>query len=673
MITHPAAEAARAAMAANRYELASQILDAAPEVDSQHPDLLAERAWMLTLRGREDSALAMLPGTESAPRHEALRKVLAEHYRCRFQLDPRDTIARNACAEFRDVDIDLVGTRLSACIIAKNEAKNLPRCMESLLDIVDEIVVLDTGSTDRTVAIAIEFGAVVGATAWQNDFAAARNAALDLSTGDWVLWIDADEELTRDSFPAIRRALCRPHFGGFDLEIVNLVDETDDGAQILHYPTRLFRRLPEVRFTGAIHEQIQPSLAALGLPWARLEGARLLHHGYRPSALADGKKLERTRTMLEDAVRQNPGDGFQWFNLANANLTEKRHPEAAEAAENALRTIRLGEPWRDLTWQILAAAHYRQGQYLDALHACERCDLAGENNIFNEYERAQALQSMGRLPEALDAIDKCLSFEWGRTQTGDVGVATYKRYFLRGQILASLGEYEEAHLMYDVALEGNSGFAPARLSRALLLEKIGKPELAIADYERVRNEPTVRAAALKGLGRALFSTNQSGAVDALNAAWHENPEDRECWQMWLAAARAEGDVASILAAYGEFQEVGTLLGEELVDWGRTLHQAGDLVHALEKFTRAIETEPRLTNAYFNAGDLLYQVGVFVEAAKLYEAALRIDSEHPDGWFMLGNCLAQLNMDEGARVAYDQTLRLNACHGGALHNRGQLAA
>ena len=96
---------------------------------------------------------------------------------------------------------------LTFCIIVKNEEKNLPRCLASVKNVVDEIVVLDTGSTDRTPEIAQEFGAKVHYFEWCNDFAAARNVSLKYVTGDWVLVLDADEYLSPKIAPHIRQAI----------------------------------------------------------------------------------------------------------------------------------------------------------------------------------------------------------------------------------------------------------------------------------------------------------------------------------------------------------------------------------------------------------------------------------------------------------------------------------
>ncbi len=673
MIHHPAADAARAAQASRRYDEAARILEHALRAEPRHPDLIAERAWLHALTGREDTALGMLEDARGGVRHAALENALYAHYLCRAKLDPLDFTAALARQRFQELPTPDIGVRISACLIARNEAANLRRCLQSLNGLIDEVVVVDTGSTDETLDIAREFGAVTGTFGWCDDFAAARNAALDLATGDWILWIDADEELDPTSGPALRKAVCRPHFGGFDLEIVNLVDDREDGGRILHYPMRLFRSHPQIRFTGAVHEQIQPAVAALGLPWARLHGARLIHHGYRPAALADGKKLARTRTMLEAEVERAPHDGFQWFNLANANLTEGRLPEAAAAAQRALTLMPPRGAWRDLAWQVLSSALLGQNRAVEALAACDECDLAGDGGLMNAFERARALQSLGRLEEAREAVDRCIGIPWQEGMTGDVGVATHKRHVLRGQILFGLGRVDEALQAFETALGADSGFGPALIGKAECLERREQPLHAIPFYQRASADPGMRVAALTGEGRCRAAAGAPGASETLAAAYEASQGDHGVWLLWVHACERTGDTVGLLRAYEAAAIDEALDAKSLVGWGRALVEAGDAERALACFTEAIQREPTCSNAYFNAGDLLYRLGAYADAAHVYEAGLRHAPDHADAWFTLGNALAQLNLDDGARIAYDQALLICPDHASAKHNRALVAA
>ena len=120
--------------------------------------------------------------------------------------------------------------KISACVIAKNEAENLPRWLKSAQGFADEMIVVDTGSSDETAAIAAKAGARVYSFQWRDDFSAAKNFALDLATGDWVVFTDADEYFTEESVPRVRPLIeeydGRKELAGFIVQLVNIDMDT---------------------------------------------------------------------------------------------------------------------------------------------------------------------------------------------------------------------------------------------------------------------------------------------------------------------------------------------------------------------------------------------------------------------------------------------------------------
>ncbi len=198
-------------------------------------------------------------------------------------------------------------SRLTVCLITKNEEKFLGQCLKSIQGLAQQIVVVDTGSTDRTVEIAREFGAEIHALPWADDFSAARNAALEHATSDWILMLDADEELPAAQHAHLRADLQKPGSIGYRLPLVNLGQEGDGHS----FVPRLFRNAPGVFYHGRIHEQVFPSLVALAKPWGlgtNLGTAELLHHGYTKELVKDRNKIERNLRLLRLAVGENPGD-----------------------------------------------------------------------------------------------------------------------------------------------------------------------------------------------------------------------------------------------------------------------------------------------------------------------------------------------------------------------------
>jgi GT2 family glycosyltransferase/Flp pilus assembly protein TadD/FMN phosphatase YigB (HAD superfamily)/glycosyltransferase involved in cell wall biosynthesis len=204
--------------------------------------------------------------------------------------------------------------RLTVCVITKNEEQFLDQCLKSVKDVAAQIVVVDTGSTDRTLEIAKSHGAEVHHFDWCDDFSAARNATLEHATGNWILVLDADEELPADQHARLKSDLKNAKAIACRLPLVNKGQE----AEGVSYIPRLFRNAPGAFFHGRIHEQIFSSLIALSRGWGLQTGlgsAQLLHHGYNKEILADRHKIERNLRLLRQAVQESPNDPNLIMNL----------------------------------------------------------------------------------------------------------------------------------------------------------------------------------------------------------------------------------------------------------------------------------------------------------------------------------------------------------------------
>ena len=204
--------------------------------------------------------------------------------------------------------------RLSVCMIVKNEEQFLEQCLQSVQGLAHQIVVVDTGSTDRTIELAKKFKAEVYSFAWNDDFSAARNEALKHATGDWVLSLDADEELVPEHKQTILEEMKSAGVLGYRLPIINH-GRLEEGCG--HVP-RLFRNAPGLFFVGRVHEQIFSSLEARCKEWAmenRLGRTTLLHHGYAEGVIVSRDKAARNLRLLRLAVDELPGDPNLVMNL----------------------------------------------------------------------------------------------------------------------------------------------------------------------------------------------------------------------------------------------------------------------------------------------------------------------------------------------------------------------
>jgi tetratricopeptide (TPR) repeat protein len=192
---------------------------------------------------------------------------------------------------------DSVSPRLSLCLIVKDEAANLPTCLDSVVGVADEIIVVDTGSTDGTQALATARGATLIQTDWDNDFSRARNLGLAAARGAWILVLDADESLPEESRAAIRALIAQPATEAFNL----ITRSTDVHGQILRGSIlRLFPNRPDVRFQFPIHEAVNPDLIRAGVP-IRDTKIEIAHSGYADAATM-ARKAQRNRTIIEAAL-----------------------------------------------------------------------------------------------------------------------------------------------------------------------------------------------------------------------------------------------------------------------------------------------------------------------------------------------------------------------------------
>lgn len=673
-MSHPRTliERARALSAQYRADEAESLVLEALSLAPEDPDANAELAAVYCLTQREIEAVALLPKMAGAERVLPVAQNLANHFACRAQMaaklgidDKKAAGMLEAVQTASGVAPGDVGIRLSACLIVKNESQHLARCLESIQGIADEIVVVDTGSTDDTVAIAERFGATIGHFEWNDDFAAARNASLALATGQWALWIDADEVLEPQSFNPIREALIRPQFAGYFVQIANLLDDEGVVNQYLHMPIRLFRLTPGVKFEGRVHEQIaNPS----GGQNAALEKALITHYGYRPSDMAAKNKISRTIGLIERALEENPEDAFQWFNLANAQMVARDHANAVASARSCVHRMAPKSSFGAQVYQILAASLIEVGRPDEALQSCREAEQKGYGGILSAFETAHSLQRMGRNEEALQAIDACLAMEWPSDLTGDAGIGTHKRQLLKGQILAQLGDLDAAIEFLDFALSFDPNNAVAIYSKAATLEAMGEDEVALALFERCYDDPVMGGGCHKAAGRVLQTLGRSQeACEHFEIAWRAQPTDEGRWVLWAQCADQTGQPQASVRAYEALAERHALSADHWVNFGRACQALGEVDRAFQCYSEALKIDAKNANAAFNCGDLLYAAGRFDDAAELYEAGLRQAPTNPDGWFVLGNSLAQLGILEGAVTAYRQTLTLAPTHASAVAN------
>ena len=229
--------------------------------------------------------------------------------------------------------------KITLSMIVKDEGKYLKGCLASVKDIVDEIIVADTGSTDDTINIAEEFGAKVYRFKWINDFSAARNFALSKSSGDWILYLDADERLSEKSAAELRKFTEHDQLTGCRC-IVRSPDDNNGNPHYMKY-VRLFRNKNGIGFTGTVHEQIENSLLSNGYKIVDT-GIEITHLGYNVPREEVEKKARRNLDLLIKEYEKNKS-AYNAFQLGNTYSVLKEYECAKDyyleaAGNNSLKS-----------------------------------------------------------------------------------------------------------------------------------------------------------------------------------------------------------------------------------------------------------------------------------------------------------------------------------------------
>lgn len=214
---------------------------------------------------------------------------------------------------------------LSLCMIVKNEEYFLPQCLDSVKDVVDEIIVVDTGSDDRTVEIAESYGCKVYHHPWEGSFSKARNISLSYATCDWILVMDPDEELERGDIPVLKELL---KIKQVDV-IYFLVSSDNRYGWSRHYSHRVFRR-GIAHYEGIVHNQLIYKGNKVDTQ------IRLYHYGYNLSEEKMQAKFDRTQALLEKQLKEDKTNPFAQFNYLRVLRVRELWKEAAESGKKAL-------------------------------------------------------------------------------------------------------------------------------------------------------------------------------------------------------------------------------------------------------------------------------------------------------------------------------------------------
>ncbi|WP_326910420.1 glycosyltransferase [Sedimentibacter sp. MB31-C6] len=223
---------------------------------------------------------------------------------------------------------------ISQCLIAKNEENNIEYCLNHLKDIVDEQIVVDTGSTDRTVEKAKKAGAKIFHFEWIDDFSAARNFALDKAKGDWIIFLDCDEYFSEESVKLIKECIIKygekKNVDGLTCELINIDSNNNILATVKNISPRIFKRKDYIRYNKKIHEVLSNTRTSNANPLLSdvSKHLKIFHTGYDKEEVKNKNKNERNENLLKKELEENPEDCKLNLYLSKQLNMEGKYEEA---------------------------------------------------------------------------------------------------------------------------------------------------------------------------------------------------------------------------------------------------------------------------------------------------------------------------------------------------------
>ncbi|MBD2561429.1 MULTISPECIES: tetratricopeptide repeat protein [Nostoc] len=368
--------------------------------------------------------------------------------------------------------------KLSLCMIVKNEAATLPKCLNSVRKVVDEMVVLDTGSIDRTPNIAQQLGAKVHHFKWCNDFSAARNAALKYVTGDWILVLDADETLTPGIVPQVREAIARDEY-----LLINLVRH-EIGAEQSPYSlvSRLFRNHPDIHFDRPYHALVDDSVSEILTKephWqvGYLPGVALSHVGYQKSAIAQNNKYAKAATAMEGFLATHPDDPYVCSKLGALYVETGKVSQGMEL-------LRRGISAAEENYDILYELHYHLGIAYSRLQKFPQAISHYKTAIKLPIYPMLKLGAYNNLGNLLKAAGDLNGAKAAYATTLKIDPTFVVGHYNLAMIFKALGLFTDAIACYQNAIALNPNYAEAYQNLGVVLLKAGNHQDSLTAFKK---------------------------------------------------------------------------------------------------------------------------------------------------------------------------------------------
>ncbi|WP_226682072.1 glycosyltransferase [Sutcliffiella horikoshii] len=341
---------------------------------------------------------------------------------------------------------------ISLCMIVKNEEKYLKKCLTSVMNSVDEIVIVDTGSTDATLDIAREFGARIYQYEWNNDFSEARNHAINYAEKEYILILDADECIE------LHGSILKDLKERRDYYVTKIKNFSSAGFIRYHEAIRIFKNNIGLRYFGKIHEHI--NIEETNKNYSRGYTNFLINHeGYKEEVVTERNKIQRNLQLLLKEISCNPS-GYNFFNLAKQYKQMGKIDDALECFKNSFNLSKLSNYKNELLFHIIDCLR-QQKRYIEALRVSEDAIFLFPNYTDIHFIRGRVYFELDYWEQAEESFRKCISIGEVQNSSTTEGVGDYWSYYYLSEVLIKKGDRIGALENLMFAIKSKHGFYQA--------------------------------------------------------------------------------------------------------------------------------------------------------------------------------------------------------------------
>lgn len=371
-------------------------------------------------------------------------------------------------------------------MIVKNEEKNLGGILSDIHDVVDEICIVDTGSSDGTVALAESFGARIGHFPWNGDFSAARNHSIACAQSDYLLWLDADDRIDEGGVKSLLKLKSRLRPEKDRAYMLNILSRSKDMPDTLSYQTRIVPNRKGVLFEGRVHEQILPSLQRTGVTVEPVD-ITIIHTGYHDPD-ARRAKARRNLDILTDELKAGKDTANQHFFMAMACIGMEDCGQCLEHLHKA-RQKRTDEDWLHFSYTISTDCLLRLGRIDEARREISGGIAHFRNSPLLQYYLGLVCMRAGKFTEAAATFRKAAALPQridSYPSPPDMNTSILLQY---GTALEKAGKTDEAIGVYTRALTLKSGDRKKPIYHALgmALLQAGRIDEALLHLSRAKD------------------------------------------------------------------------------------------------------------------------------------------------------------------------------------------